>query len=38
MESYHENVDTITEILKNMSTSSSISNKAKSDMIKSISI
>ncbi|WP_311752694.1 type III secretion system translocon subunit SctE [Proteus columbae] len=38
MESYNENVDTITEILKNMSENSSVSNKAKSDMIRSISI
>lgn len=38
MESYHENIDTITEILKNMSEKSSISNNAKSEMIRSISI
>lgn len=38
MESYHENVDTITEILKSMSEKSSISNKAKSDLIRNISI
>lgn len=38
MESYHENIDTITEILKNMSEKSSISNRTKSDMIRSISI
>lgn len=38
MESYHENVDTITEILKNMSEKSAISNKTKSDMIRNISI
>ncbi|GLX64737.1 hypothetical protein KMU_27790 [Proteus vulgaris] len=38
MESYHENVDTITDILKSMSEKSSVSNKTKSDMIRSISI
>lgn len=38
MESYHENIDTITEILKNMSEKSSISNRTKSDMIRNISI
>ena len=38
MESYNENTDTITEILKNMSEQSSISNRTKSDMIKNISI
>lgn len=38
MESYHDNIDSLTEILKNMSNASSVSNKAKSDMIKSISI
>lgn len=38
MESYHENIDTITEILKNMSEKSSISNRAKSNLIKNISI
>lgn len=38
MESYNENVDTITEILKSMSEKSSISNKAKSDLIRNISI
>ncbi|WP_231619353.1 hypothetical protein [Proteus vulgaris] len=37
MESYHENIDAITEILKNMSQQSSISNKAKSDMIRNMS-
>lgn len=38
MESYHDNIDSITEILKEMSEKSSISSKAKSDMIKNISI
>lgn len=38
MESYHENIDTITEILRNMSEKSSISNRTKSDMIRNISI
>lgn len=38
MESYHENIDAITDILKSMSEQSSISNKTKSNMIKSISI
>ncbi len=38
MESYHENIDTITEILKNMSEKSSVSNRTKSDMIRNISI
>lgn len=38
MESYNENTDTITEILKNMSEQSSISNRTKSDMIRNISI
>lgn len=38
MESYNENTDTITEILKNMSEKSAISNRTKSDMIKNISI
>ncbi|MBG2802460.1 MULTISPECIES: type III secretion system translocon subunit SctE [Proteus] len=38
MESYHENIDTITGILKNMSEKSSISNRTKSDMIRNISI
>lgn len=38
MESYHENIDSITEILKEMSEKSSISSKTKSDMIKNISI
>ncbi|WP_193015547.1 type III secretion system translocon subunit SctE [Proteus sp. FME41] len=38
MESYHENIDTITEILKNMSEQSTVSSKAKSDMIRNISI
>lgn len=38
MESYHENIDTITDILKNMSEKSSISNRTKSDMIRNISI
>lgn len=38
MESYHENIDTLTEILKNMSDKSSVSNKLKSDIIKNISI
>ncbi|WOO49378.1 type III secretion system translocon subunit SctE [Hafnia alvei] len=37
MESYHESIDAITEILKKMSEGSSISNKVKSDMIKSMS-
>ncbi len=38
MESYHENIDTLTEILKNMSEKTSVSNKLRSDVIKSISI
>lgn len=38
MESYHENIDTLTEILKSMSDKSSVSNKLKSDIIKNISI
>lgn len=38
MESYHENIDTITGILKDMSEKSSISNRTKSDMIRNISI
>lgn len=38
MESYHENIDTLTEILKNMSEQSSVSNKSRSDVIKNISI
>ena len=38
MESYHENVDTITDILKSMSEQSSVSNKAKVNIIRSISI
>lgn len=38
MESYHENIDALTEILKNMSEKSSVSNKLRSDVIKNISI
>lgn len=38
MESYNESTNTITEILKNMSEKSAISNRTKSDMIKNISI
>lgn len=38
MESYHENIDTLTEILKSMSEKSAVSNKLKSDIIKNISI
>lgn len=38
MESYHENIDSITEILKEMSEKSSVSSKAKSDMVRNISI
>ncbi|WP_109850406.1 type III secretion system translocon subunit SctE [Proteus sp. CA142267] len=38
MESYHENIDALTEILKSMSEKSSVSNKLRSDVIKNISI
>lgn len=38
METYHENIDSITDILKNLSDKSSVSNKLKSDMIRNISI
>lgn len=38
METYHENIDSITDILKNLSDKSSASNKLKSDMIRNISI
>ncbi|MGU0056526.1 hypothetical protein ACVXG7_16295 [Enterobacter hormaechei] len=36
MEDSHENIDSITDILKNLSDKSSVSNKLKSDMIKYI--
>ncbi len=38
MESYHENIDALTETLKSMSEKSSVSNKLRSDVIKNISI
>ncbi len=39
METYHENIDSITDILKTLSDDkSSVSNKLKSDMIRNISI
>ncbi|HFK8543551.1 TPA: type III secretion system translocon subunit SctE [Proteus mirabilis] len=38
METYHDNVDSITDILKNLSDKSSVSNKLKTEMIRNISI
>ncbi|MEQ4924323.1 type III secretion system translocon subunit SctE [Proteus hauseri] len=38
MDSYHDQVDTLTEILQNMSDSLSVSNKARANIVKNITI